>query len=177
MLVLVLVFRWVQLQIHQETHQHAVTTRRRGWDHVEGRSVLGLLAGGTRAIGPAWAQTDDWAKAVEARPEEGKRVSTPPRSARRRCKGGHQGLRAEVRHHRSSFLEARASEGREQVRVEQSAGRFLGDVHHNGSTTTWLMHPRRQLPAARPDPQHQEHRAALRGRRHPHPGRGHQLPP
>ena len=25
------------------------------------------------------------------------------------------------------------------MRVEQSAGRFLGDIHHNGSTTTWLM--------------------------------------
>jgi iron(III) transport system substrate-binding protein len=37
------------------------------------------------------------------------------------------------------LLEARASEVRERVRVEQSAGRFLGDVHHNGSTTTWLM--------------------------------------
>ena len=23
--------------------------------------------------------------------------------------------------------------------VEQAAGRFLGDIHHNGSTTTWLM--------------------------------------
>ena len=37
------------------------------------------------------------------------------------------------------MLEARASEVRERVRVEQSAGRFLGDIHHNGSTTTWLM--------------------------------------
>jgi iron(III) transport system substrate-binding protein len=37
------------------------------------------------------------------------------------------------------LLEARASEVRERVRVEQSAGRFLGDIHHNGSTTTWLM--------------------------------------
>ena len=30
------------------------------------------------------------------------------------------------------LLEARASEVRERVRVEQSAGRFLGDIHHNG---------------------------------------------
>ena len=37
------------------------------------------------------------------------------------------------------LLEARASEVRERVRVEQAAGRFLGDLHHNGSTTTWLM--------------------------------------
>ena len=37
------------------------------------------------------------------------------------------------------LLEARASEVRERVRVEQSAGRFLGDLHHNGSTTTALM--------------------------------------
>ena len=31
------------------------------------------------------------------------------------------------------LLEARASEVRERVRVEQSAGRFLGDIHHNGT--------------------------------------------
>ncbi|TMJ25969.1 MAG: hypothetical protein E6G95_14725, partial [Alphaproteobacteria bacterium] len=41
---------------------------------------------------------------------------------------------------------------RERVRVEQSAGRFLGDLHHNGSTTTWLMtrdgnfQPRGEIP-------------------------------
>ena len=37
------------------------------------------------------------------------------------------------------MLEARASEIRERVRIEQAAGRFVGDIHHNGSTTTWLM--------------------------------------
>src|SRR5262249_38464686 len=38
---------------------------------------------------------------------------------------------------------------------EQSAGRFLGDIHHNGSTTTWLMQrdgcfqPRSEIPNAK----------------------------
>jgi iron(III) transport system substrate-binding protein len=36
-------------------------------------------------------------------------------------------------------LEARASELRERISTEQAAGRFLGDVHHNGSTSTSLM--------------------------------------
>ncbi|MGB3071977.1 MAG: extracellular solute-binding protein [Ottowia sp.] len=40
---------------------------------------------------------------------------------------------------RVQLLEARASELRERVRAEQSAGRFLGDVMYNGSTTTDLM--------------------------------------
>jgi iron(III) transport system substrate-binding protein len=38
-----------------------------------------------------------------------------------------------------TFLEARASEIRERVRTEQSAGRFIGDLSHNGSTTTALQ--------------------------------------
>ena len=38
-----------------------------------------------------------------------------------------------------TFLEARASEIRERVRTEQTAGRFIGDLSHNGSTTTSLQ--------------------------------------
>jgi iron(III) transport system substrate-binding protein len=56
---------------------------------------------------------------------------------------------------RVQLLEARASELRERVRAEQTAGRFLGDLMYNGSTTTDLMQrdgslqPLAQLPAAR----------------------------
>jgi iron(III) transport system substrate-binding protein len=100
------------------------------------RSVLGLVAAGT-AIGPAWAQ-DDWAKTVEAAKKEGKLVVYT-------ASIGSPSLKAVVKAFEQKYgisvelLEARASEVRERVRVEQSAGRFLGDVHHNGSTTTWLM--------------------------------------
>ena len=37
------------------------------------------------------------------------------------------------------FLEARASEIRERIRIEQAAGRYLADVSHDGSTTTSLQ--------------------------------------
>jgi len=100
------------------------------------RSVLSLLAAGT-AIGPAWAQ-DDWAKTIEAAKKEGKLVVYT-------ASIGSPSLKAVVKPFEQKYgisvelLEARASEVRERVRVEQSAGRFLGDVHHNGSTTTWLM--------------------------------------
>jgi iron(III) transport system substrate-binding protein len=100
------------------------------------RSVLGLLAAGT-AVGPAWAQ-DDWAKTVEAAKKEGKLVvytasiGSPSLKAVIKAFEQKYGISVEL-------LEARASEVRERVRVEQAAGRFLGDVHHNGSTTTWLM--------------------------------------
>jgi iron(III) transport system substrate-binding protein len=40
---------------------------------------------------------------------------------------------------RFESLEARAGELRERVRAEQTAGRFIGDLHHNGSTTSALM--------------------------------------
>jgi len=38
-----------------------------------------------------------------------------------------------------TYLEARASEIRERIRTEQAAGRFIGDVSHNGSTTSTLQ--------------------------------------
>ena len=98
------------------------------------RSVLGLLASST-LVDPAWAQ-DDWAKTVEAAKKEGKLVmytaSIGSVFHKAVIKSFEQkyGIAVEV-------LEARASEVRERVRVEQAAGRFLGDIHHNGSTTTW----------------------------------------
>jgi iron(III) transport system substrate-binding protein len=100
------------------------------------RSVLGLMAS-TPLVDVAWAQ-DDWAKTVEAAKKEGKLViytaSIGSVFHKAVIKSFEQkyGIAVEM-------LEARASEVRERVRVEQSAGRFLGDIHHNGSTTTWLM--------------------------------------
>ena len=38
------------------------------------RSVLGMLAASTALAGPAAAQSDDWAKVVEAARKEGKLV-------------------------------------------------------------------------------------------------------
>ena len=67
----------------------------------------------------------------------------------------------------SSSLEARASELRERIRTEQAAGKVLGDVSHNGSTTTALQlaegtfQPYGALPNARPTDR------ALQGGRHP----------
>ena len=101
------------------------------------RSVLGMLAAGATA-GPALAQGDDWAKVVEAARKEGKLViytasiGSPFHKTVIKAFEQKYGIQVEL-------LEARASEVRERVRVEQSAGRFLGDIHHNGSTTTWLM--------------------------------------
>jgi len=101
------------------------------------RGVLGLLMAGTALGGPARAD-DDWAKVAEAAKKEGKLViytaSIGSVSLKAVTKAFEQkyGIAIEL-------LEARASEVRERVRVEQSAGRFLGDIHHNGSTTTWLM--------------------------------------
>ena len=102
------------------------------------RKVLGLLAAAPAIVRPASAQTDDWSKVVDAARKEGKLLiytastgSVPHKKVIQAFEAKY-GIKVDL-------LEARASEVRERVRVEQSAGRFLGDVHHNGSTTTWLM--------------------------------------
>jgi iron(III) transport system substrate-binding protein len=101
------------------------------------RRVLGVLAASAAIGGRAWAQ-DDWAKAADAAKKEGKLViytasiGSPSLKAVTKAFEQKYGIAVEL-------FEARASEVRERVRVEQAAGRFLGDVHHNGSTTTWLM--------------------------------------
>jgi iron(III) transport system substrate-binding protein len=101
------------------------------------RRAIGLLAAGTALGRSAWAQ-DDWAKVADAAKKEGKLViytaSIGSPSLKTVIKAFEQKHGVSV-----ELLEARASEVRERVRVEQAAGRFLGDVHHNGSTTTWLM--------------------------------------
>ena len=102
------------------------------------RKVLGLLAATPAIVTSAAAQSDDWNKVVEAAKKEGKLLiytastgSVPHKKVIQAFESKY-GIKVEL-------LEARASEVRERVRVEQAAGRFLGDVHHNGSTTTWLM--------------------------------------
>ena len=101
------------------------------------RRVLGVLAASAAIGDRAWAQ-DDWAKVADAAKKEGKLViytaSIGSPSLKTVTKAFEQKYGVAV-----ELFEARASEVRERVRVEQSAGRFLGDVHHNGSTTTWLM--------------------------------------
>lgn len=88
---------------------------------------------------PAAAQTDaEWQKVIEAAKREGKLViytatlGSPFHKMVFQAFEKKYGIRVEL-------LEARASEVRERVRIEQAAGRFVGDIHHNGSTTTWLM--------------------------------------
>jgi len=88
---------------------------------------------------PALAQSDaEWQQVVDAARKEGKLViytaslGSPYLKAVNKAFEDKYGIRVEL-------LEARASEVRERVRIEQAAGRFVGDLHHNGSTTTWLM--------------------------------------
>lgn len=101
------------------------------------RSVLAGIAA-SAAASRAMAQTDDWKKVEEAGRKEGRLViytaSIGSPFLKATCDAFEKKYGITVER-----LEARASEIRERVRVEQSAGRFLGDIHHNGSTTTWLM--------------------------------------
>ena len=100
-----------------------------------GAAGLGLMAAGAplRAQAPA-----DWEKVVAAAKKEGLvvmytgAVGIGFHHAIGRLFEKRYGIRVEV-------LEARASELRERIRTEQAAGRFLGDVSHNGSTTTALQ--------------------------------------
>ncbi len=116
--------------------------------------VLGGLAASGALGRTAAAQDGEWQKVVDAARKEGKLViytasiGSPFHKTVIKAFEARYGITVEL-------LEARASEVRERVRVEQSAGRFLGDIHHNGSTTTWLMQrdgnlqPRGELPNVR----------------------------
>jgi iron(III) transport system substrate-binding protein len=106
------------------------------------RSALRLAALFPLALSarPAAAQVPDaeWKKVVDAAKKEGKVVmysgavgnTVSPKIAS--AFEAKYGVRMEV-------LEARASELRERIRTEQAAGKMLGDVSHNGSTTTQLQ--------------------------------------
>jgi iron(III) transport system substrate-binding protein len=107
---------------------------------VTRRSFLRLaLLTPLAAARPAAAQTagDDWKKVIDAARKEGKVVvyngaGTPALPKALAAFEGKYGIRTEL-------LEARASELRERIRTEQAAGKVLGDVSHNGSTTTALQ--------------------------------------
>ena len=103
---------------------------------------LALLAPLATAAPPrqAAAQPPDaeWKKVIEAAKKEGKvvvyngAVGTPALPKALAAFEAKYGIRTEL-------LEARASELRERIRTEQAAGKVLGDVSHNGSTTTALQ--------------------------------------
>ncbi|MBN9091362.1 MAG: extracellular solute-binding protein [Reyranella sp.] len=116
------------------------------------RKVLGLLAAAPAIA--ASAQTGDWNKVVEAAKKEGKLLIYTASIGSVFHKKVINAFEAKYGI-KVDLLEARASEVRERVRVEQAAGRFLGDLHHNGSTTTGLMQrdgnfqPRGEVPNTR----------------------------
>ena len=96
------------------------------------------VAAGHPRHAAAQAPDAEWKKVVEAAKKEGKvvvyngAVGTPALPKALAAFEGKYGIRAEL-------LEARASELRERIRTEQAAGKVLGDVSHNGSTTTALQ--------------------------------------
>jgi iron(III) transport system substrate-binding protein len=103
------------------------------------RRTFVTLAAALGLPASAGAQNDaDWQQVVDAAKKEGKLViytatlGSPYHKTVVKAFEDKYGIRVDM-------LEARASEVRERVRIEQAAGRFVGDVHHNGSTTTWLM--------------------------------------
>jgi iron(III) transport system substrate-binding protein len=104
------------------------------------RRLVGAIAATPLASAlPASAQTDaEWQRVIEAARKEGRLtfytsgVGSSFHKDVGRSFEQRYGIRFET-------LEARASELRERIRSEQAAGRFLGDVHHNGGTITHLM--------------------------------------
>jgi iron(III) transport system substrate-binding protein len=105
------------------------------------RSILRLAALTPFAAAvPAAGQVPDaeWKKVIDAAKKEGKvvvyngAVGTPVLPKVASAFEAKYGVRMEL-------LEARASELRERIRTEQASGKILGDVSHNGSTTTALQ--------------------------------------
>jgi iron(III) transport system substrate-binding protein len=101
-----------------------------------------LAAGGAALLAvrhPAFAQTPaDWPSVIEAAKKEGQlfvysaNVGNPTQGAIGKAFEQKYGIKVEI-------LEARASELRERIRTEQAAGRYIGDLSHNGATTTALQ--------------------------------------
>jgi iron(III) transport system substrate-binding protein len=102
-------------------------------------ALLGLAAGSAMLSASAAARAaDDWSKVVEAAKKEGRVVlysAFVGLAAHKDLKKDFEatyGITVEI-------LEARASEVRERIRIEQAAGRFAADVSENGRTTTTLQ--------------------------------------
>jgi iron(III) transport system substrate-binding protein len=102
-------------------------------------ALLGLAAGSAVLSVPEMARAEDeWDKIVAAARKEGRVVlysAFVGLTAHQDLKKDHQatyGITVDI-------LEARASEVRERIRIEQAAGRFAADVSENGRTTTTLQ--------------------------------------
>ncbi len=103
-------------------------------------ALAAALATGPALVPAARAQapTAEWAKVIDAAKKEGKvvlytaNVGVKFHSDIAAAFEKRYGIPVEI-------LEARASELRERIRTEQAAGRAIGDVSHNGSTTTTLQ--------------------------------------
>ncbi len=81
---------------------------------------------------------DDWNKIVEAARKEGRVVVYSAFVGL----AAHQDLKKDFEATYGitvDILEARASEVRERIRIEQAAGRFAADISENGRTTTTLQ--------------------------------------
>ncbi len=102
-------------------------------------ALIGLAAGSAMLSASTVARAeDDWNKLVEAAKKEGRVVlysAFVGLAAHKDLKKDFEttyGITVEI-------LEARASEVRERIRIEQAAGRFAADVSENGRTTTTLQ--------------------------------------
>jgi iron(III) transport system substrate-binding protein len=102
-------------------------------------AVLGITAGSAMLSLTALARAEDeWASLVAAAKKEGRVVlysAFVGLATHKELKKDFEstyGITVDI-------LEARASEVRERIRIEQAAGRFTADVSENGRTTTTLQ--------------------------------------
>lgn len=102
-------------------------------------ALLGLAAGSAILSAPELARAEDeWGKIVADARKEGHVVLYSAFVGL----AAHQDLKKDFQAAYGitvDILEARASEIRERIRIEQAAGRFAADVSENGRTTTTLQ--------------------------------------
>ncbi|HTA99774.1 MAG TPA: extracellular solute-binding protein [Bradyrhizobium sp.] len=118
-----------------------MASRRRGGLILISRraALLGLAAGSALLSAPPTARAEDeWNKIVADAKKEGHVVLYSAFVGL----AAHQELKKDFETSYGitvDILEARASEVRERIRIEQAAGRFAADVSENGRTTTTLQ--------------------------------------
>ena len=118
-----------------------MASRRRGGPILISRraALLGLAAGSALLSVPPTARAEDeWNKVVADAKKEGHVVLYSAFVGL----AAHQELKKDFETSYGitvDILEARASEVRERIRIEQAAGRFAADVSENGRTTTTLQ--------------------------------------
>lgn len=102
-------------------------------------ALLGLAGGAAMLAAPDRARAEDeWQKIVTAAKKEGHVVlysAFVGLSTHQELKKDFEAMYGIT----VDILEARASEVRERIRIEQAAGRFSADVSENGRTTTTLQ--------------------------------------